>query len=162
MRTETLTERQALASGNYTVLNNTGMTTGNGLNMGILKKVRAFLHVGAVTTPTLVFQLKSSPTSGGSFAAITGLTVLPIITIVAAAANTWYTIEITSDLLGLPAGNAWVRAEVLETNSSNGACDLFMIGDESDYCPVMTVAGAAAQTPNLSTATFTTAIVAHV
>ena len=162
MRTETLTERQALAVGNITTLNSTSMNTGTGINMGVIKKARAFFHVGTQTNGSaLTLTLQASATSGGSFAAITGLTINPSITVPAnIVVNTLYSLEITSDLM--PSGKPWLIANAQETGGQNVQVDIILVGDESDFCPVMTVAGAAAQSPNLSTATLTTATVAHV
>lgn len=159
MFTETLTERQALASANITTINSGGtatITTGNGINMGILRRARAFIKIGTVTsTPSITFSLTVSATSGGSFTAVTGLTTLPSITIATPVAGQVYTIEISSDRLA-PAGKFWLRAEATETAGNNCVAELLLIGDESAYKP------ANAQTPALSTTIPTTAVVAAV
>jgi hypothetical protein len=154
MFTETLKERQVLASANITAINNAAtasINTGNGINMGIVRRARAFLHLQTANGSLVNFSLLASATSGGTFAAITGLTTLPALTGLNTN-NAWYAIEISSDMM--PAGKPWLQAIASETNNVAVTADLFIIGDESAYKP------ASSQSPALSTATITNNVVA--
>lgn len=156
MWTETLTERQVLAAANITSINNAAtasINTGNGINMGIIRKARAFLHLGAATGQLVNFSLQASNASGGTFSAITGLTTLPALTGLNTN-NGWYSIEISSDLM--PAGKPWLNAVASETAGNAVTADLFIVGDESAYKPTNS------QTPALGTATITNAVTSHV
>ena len=132
--------------------------------MGIMRRARLLVHIGAVSAgATLTVSLQVAPSSGGSFTAVTGLTILPILTAITPVANDFISIEISSDLLA-PAGDAWLRGVVQETAGFNCLVSAVLEADESEYKPVATVTGAAAQSPGLSTVTYVTGgcIVAHV
>ncbi len=155
MFTEQLKERQTLAAANITSINNaaTANITTGAVNMGIVRRARAFLHLATGTGQLVNFSIQASATSGGTFSAITGLTTLPALTGLNTN-NAWYAIEISSDLL--PAGKPWINAIAAETAGNAVTADLFIIGDESEYKP------ANSQTIPLSTANITNNVVAAV
>lgn len=149
MFTETLNERQAIAVCIPGTINNSSKNTGNGINMAILRRARAFLNVGA-NAGSLNFSLQASATSGGSYSAITNNTTNPTLTGITTASTT-NCLEIRADQM--PTGKPWLRAIVTEVNSADVVVDLILIGDESEYKP------ANSQTPALTTATLTNNVV---
>lgn len=131
--TETLKERQAIAAATVTTLNNTSITTGNGMNMGMLRRARAFLRCGTLTGAASVdFKLQASATSGGSYSDITNNTTNPTLTAITTD-DSLNALEIRADQM--PAGKPWLRAIATETASANAVVDLLLIGDESGYKP---------------------------
>jgi hypothetical protein len=148
--TEQLKERQIVAVAIPGTVNNSTLTTGNGINMGIFRRARGILNVGSVTSSgSLNFKLRASATSGGSFSDITNLTTNPTILAITTA-NQPNAIEIRADMM--PAGKPWLRAEVTETASQNVVVDLLLIGDESAYKPGNLVGGGATFTNDLESA----------
>lgn len=131
--TEQLKERQVVAVAIPGTVNNSTLTTGNGINMGIFRRARGILNVGSVTGGgSLNFKLRASATQGGSFSDITNLTTNPTITGITTASQP-NAIEIRADMM--PAGKPWLRAEVTETGSQNVVVDLLLIADESAFKP---------------------------
>jgi hypothetical protein len=134
--TEQMTQRQAIAVANPQTINSGGtatITTGNGINMAVLRRARGILNLGAVTGGgTVTFKLRASATSGGSFSDITTLTTNPTITGITTA-NQPNALEIRAD--EMPAGKPWLRAEATETGGQNVVADLILIGDDSSYKP---------------------------
>lgn len=147
--THTLKERQAVAFVTTTTLNNTSVSTGY-LDMGNMRRVRAFLVCGTLTsTSSINFSIQASSASGSGFAAITNLTTNPTLTAIVTD-DSLNALEISSDQL--PSGTRYVIAKATETASQNGVITMIMIADDADYNP-----GSA-----FNTATFTNNVAASV
>lgn len=147
--TETMKERQAVSFVTTTTLNATSANTG-GINMGILRRARAFLVCGTLTsTASIDFSLQASATQNGSYSAITGLTTLPAVTAIVTD-DSLNAIEISADLM--PAGKPWLRAIATETASQNGVVTMVLVGEDSGYKPGS----------DFNNATFTNNVVAKV
>lgn len=148
--TEQLKERQAVAFAQAQTLSNSSADTGNGINMGVLRRARAFLITGTLTsTASLNFSLQASATSGGSYAAITNNTTNPTLTALTTD-NGLFALEIRADQM--PSGKPWLKAIVTETETQNAVIALILIGDDSGYKPGNAF-GTATFTQNVVTAT---------
>ncbi len=146
----TLKERQAVAFVTTTTLNASSVSTG-ALNMAIVRRARAFLVCGTLTsTASVDFSLVASATAGGSFTAITaGLTTLPAVTGIVTD-DSLNAIEITADLM--PAGKPFLKALATETATQNAVVTVILVGDDVGYQPGS----------DYNTATFTNNVVAKV
>ncbi len=150
--TETMKEREAVAWVTTATINggSTATSSSGYLDMGNMRRVRAFLVCGTLTGSASVnFAIQASAASGSGFAAITTLTTNPSITGITTD-DSINAIEISADLL--PSGTRYIKAIATETASANAVVTIIVIADDPSYHP-----GSA-----FNTATFTNNVLASV
>ena len=133
--TEQLTEGQAIAAANITTINSggTASVSSSAINMGIMRRARAFFHLGSVTGGGAVtIALQSSATEAGSYANIT-LTGTAVVITGVNTANSMNAIEIRADQM--PDGQPWLKAKATETGGHNVVVDIIVVADCASYSP---------------------------
>jgi hypothetical protein len=108
-------------------LSNATLTSGNGINMKLFRRILAVIQVGA-GAGSITAVLRSSASSGGTFADISSTTITAITT-----TNKQATIERRDDQM--LAGQPWLRLEVTEGNVACTQVSAVLLGGETQQKP---------------------------